>query len=227
MGSKNVMSQKNGKVSKCTENLQHFLFGAIRADDILVISNETLADQTYLTCSAEEAIVVPVTIFERNEFSAADSSDWFVASETSLGEKFAKTFGAKRFVVAAGKSFTGQTFVAVCASEALPMPWFVLVGYSSSSDDLIAFNASGCEFFFVTFSTIDFLFPWDETLGSYWYFAYATTETFFVPLPSFIFHFLGPSTENLVATIAFGSKLVVVAASTIDPIALRTKLSIY
>lgn len=53
--------------------LHEFLFGALWADDVLSVGDEALADEWCLALGADEAIVVPVTVFEWDETGAADT----------------------------------------------------------------------------------------------------------------------------------------------------------
>lgn len=61
---------------------------------------------------------------------------------------------------------------------------------------LIAFDTSGCVFLFITSSTIDLLFAWYKRFGANGCFAYATGETFFMPLSRLVFHFLCAYEKN-------------------------------
>ena len=49
------------------------LLGAIRAQDVLVVRDEALADHGDLAGGAGEAVVVPVPALERDEAGAADA----------------------------------------------------------------------------------------------------------------------------------------------------------
>ncbi len=55
------------------ENLHEFLFGAFWANNIVRVRDEAATNQRSFTGSANETVVVPVTIFERDEPSAADA----------------------------------------------------------------------------------------------------------------------------------------------------------
>lgn len=126
-------------LSGCGDKLQglHELgFGAIGTDDVLLIGDESATNQARSAVGAEEAIVVPVTVLERDELGASDTGDWFAAGRASFGKQLAEAFGAVRLVVARCEAFAGQRFRAVSAGEALPVPWFVLVGYAAAGDDL-------------------------------------------------------------------------------------------
>jgi len=57
--------------------LHELLLGAFRANDVFGISDKAPANQRCLAGGADKAIVVPVTIFERDESSATDSCNWF------------------------------------------------------------------------------------------------------------------------------------------------------
>ena len=49
------------------------LLGAVRADDLLVVRDEALADHGNFAGRADEAVVVPVPALERDESGAADA----------------------------------------------------------------------------------------------------------------------------------------------------------
>lgn len=49
------------------------LLGALGADDVVGVRDEAPADQGRLAGRADEAVVVPVTVLERDEASAADA----------------------------------------------------------------------------------------------------------------------------------------------------------
>lgn len=53
--------------------LHELLLGALGADDVLSVGNEALADERGTALRADEAVVVPVSVFERDEASAADT----------------------------------------------------------------------------------------------------------------------------------------------------------
>lgn len=145
---------------------------------------------------------MPVPVFEGDELGAADAGDWFAAGKAALGEEFPKAFCAVWLVITAGESGTSQAGLAVCAGEALSVPWLILVGYATTGDCLVTFDTASSVFFFVTLGTIDFLLPWNEALCSNGCLAHHATEAFLVPLPSLVFHLLGSSPEDLSTTIA-------------------------
>lgn len=51
--------------------LHEFLFSALRTDDVLGVRDEALADQRGAALRADEAVVVPVAVLERDEACAA------------------------------------------------------------------------------------------------------------------------------------------------------------
>lgn len=53
--------------------LHELLFGALGADDVLSVGDEALAHQRGLALRADEAVVVPVAVLERDEAGAADA----------------------------------------------------------------------------------------------------------------------------------------------------------
>lgn len=87
-------------------DLHQFLLGALRTDDVILIGDESTANQAGLANGTEEAIVVPVSVFERDELGATNSCDGFVASVATFGKQFAKAVGAVRLVVATGEAGT-------------------------------------------------------------------------------------------------------------------------
>ena len=54
-------------------NLKNARFGAFRAEDVGTVGDEAFTNQTDVASGALEAVVVPVTILERDEPSASDS----------------------------------------------------------------------------------------------------------------------------------------------------------
>lgn len=56
---------------------------------------------------AKEAIVVPMSVLERDEFRTANTGDRFATGETTFREQFAETIGTIRFVVATSETCTG------------------------------------------------------------------------------------------------------------------------
>lgn len=97
------------RCSKCWCNFLHqFLLGAFRTDDVLFVGNETATNQRRFADGADEAIVVPVTVLERDETGTADSGDWLDTGGASLGEKFPEALGTVGFLVAAGEALPGQ-----------------------------------------------------------------------------------------------------------------------
>ena len=53
--------------------LQQLLLGALRADDVVRVRDEAASDQRRLARGADEAVVVPVPVLERDESGATDS----------------------------------------------------------------------------------------------------------------------------------------------------------
>lgn len=98
---------------------------------------------------------MPVAIFKRDESSATNTlnvqgrlgkyqrlsdceltSDRFGACGAALGEQFSEAIGTVRFLVATSEALSSKWNLAMSASEALTMPWIVLVSYTAGCDDL-------------------------------------------------------------------------------------------
>lgn len=80
------------------------LFGAFGAQDVSPISDEPFAHQRVLAYGADEAVVVPVAVFERDESGSANAGDGSGARGAALGEEFAEAVGAVRLVVPRGET---------------------------------------------------------------------------------------------------------------------------
>jgi len=68
------------------EDLGQLLLGAVGAEDIRAVGDKALADQGVFAHGAHKAVVMPVSVFEGDEASAADSGDWLDAGCAPLGE---------------------------------------------------------------------------------------------------------------------------------------------
>lgn len=115
----------------------------------------------------------------------------------------------------------------MAAREAFPVPWFVLVRYSTASNYLVTFNATSRELFLVTSSAVDILFPGYEAFGTYGRLAHNAAETFLVPLSGLVFHFLRSCAEDVSASVTPSSELSVIAISAIDFLHFRSELLVH
>lgn len=61
------------RAGRVTAYLHELLLGAVGAHDVLIDHDEALADQRVLAVRADEAVVVPMPVLERDEASAADA----------------------------------------------------------------------------------------------------------------------------------------------------------
>lgn len=211
----------------CSVYLHDLLFGALRADDVLGVGDEALAHQRRLALRADEAVVVPVAVLERDEAGAADASDGLGAGRAALGEQFAEALGAVGLLVARREPLAGQRRIAVRAREALAVPRLVLVRDASLRDYIFALNASGGELVLVAAGAVDLLFARDEALRPDWVLAHYAAEALLVPLPRFVFHLLGASTEHLSAAITAAGELGIVAVAAVDLVELRAELLVH
>lgn len=137
--------------------LHQLLFGALRADDVLLVGDEAASDQRRFADGADKAIVVPVAILERDETRTADTGDWLGTGGASLREQLAEAVGAVWLLVAAREALAGERHLAVGAGEALAVPRFVLVRYAAAGDDLLTLDATGGVLLLVAAGAVDFL----------------------------------------------------------------------
>jgi len=207
--------------------LHELLLGTFRANYVFCVGDEASAHQRSFTCGADEAIVVPVTILERNESGAADSRDWFDARSAPLGEQLSETIATERFLVPRSETLSGQRSAAMAAREAFPVPRFVFVRHATASDYLSTLDTASRELFLVASGAVDFLFSGYKALGADWRAAHYAAETFLVPLSGLVLHLFRSCTEDVSASIASSSKLRVIAISAIDFFHFRSKLFIH
>lgn len=80
------------------------MLSTFRTDDVLIVGDEAAAHQAGLTGSAEEAIVMPMAVFEGDELGASNSGDGLVAGRATLGKQFSEAFGAEGLLVTTGEA---------------------------------------------------------------------------------------------------------------------------
>jgi len=167
---------------------------------------------------------MPVSPLKGNEPRSTNAGDGFGTSCTTFRKEFSKTLCAIRFVISGSKALTSQGFGAMSASEAFAMPGIVAVGYSTLSNNLVAFDTLCGKLVFVTLGTVDVMLLRNKRFGSDGVVAGAANEAFLVPLPRLVLHFLHACSENIATSITTRGKLSIVARSTVDPIGFGTKL---
>jgi len=84
------------------------LLGALRADDVLPVCDESLPNHAGLAGAADEAVVVPVSSLEGDESSSTNSSNRFATGSAPLREKFSKAISTVRFVVSGCEPLSSQ-----------------------------------------------------------------------------------------------------------------------
>lgn len=112
-------------------HLHELLLGAIGAKDVCPVGDEALAHQGALAHGTDEAIIVPVPIFEGDEAGATNAGDGLSASSAPLGKELSEAVSAIGLVIPGGKALAGQRSVTVGASEALPVPGLALVSHTT------------------------------------------------------------------------------------------------
>lgn len=111
--------------------------------------------------------------------------------------------------------------------EAFPVPRFVFICHSATSDNLVTLNAAGRELFLVASGAVNFLFPGYKALGADGRLAHNAAETFLVPLSGLVLHLFRSCAEYISTTVASSSELSVVAISAIDFLHFRSKLFVH
>jgi len=97
----------------CTVLLLHsishqLLLGALRADDVLTVCDESLPHHAGLAGAADEAVVVPVSPLEGDESGSTNPSNRFATGSAPLREKFSKAISTVRFVISGCESLPSQ-----------------------------------------------------------------------------------------------------------------------
>lgn len=215
---------ESGSVEARQVYLHELLLGALGTDDVLSVGDEALADERGLALRADEAVVVPVSVFERDEAGAADTCDGLGARSAALGEQFPEALGAVGLLVARSEPLAGERRVAVRAREALAVPWLVLVRHAALCDYLVTLDAAGGELVLVAAGAVDLLLARDEALRADRVLADNAAEALLVPLPGLVLHLLGSSTEHLAASIAAACELSVVTVTAVDLVELGAEL---
>lgn len=170
---------------------------------------------------------MPVPVFERDEAGATDASDGLGARSTTFRKQFAEAVRTIRLVIPGGEALAGQGSIAVGASEALSVPWVVLVGHTPGGDDLATLDASRGKLLLVAGGAVDLLVPGDEALGADGSLAHATAEALLVPLTGLVLHLLVACPEDLPTSVAARSELGIIARPTEDLVHLGAKLFVY
>lgn len=201
--------------------------GALGAEDVSTVRDETFAHQAGVARGALEAIVVPVAVLEGDETRATDTGDGFGTRSAAFGKQFAEAFGTVGFLVFGGEALSGQRLVAVGASETLTVPRVVLVGHTSSRYDLATFDTASGEFLFVTTAAVNILIARDERLGADGALADEAAEALLVPLSALVLHFLGTGTEDFGASVAASGVHRVVARAAEDLLGFGAELLVY
>lgn len=159
---------------------------------------------------------MPIAIFERNESRSTDSCDWPGARIATLGKQLPEAVSAVGFFVSRGEPLSSQASTAIGAAEALSMPGFVSVSYTTTGDDRIALDTPGREFFLVASSAINVVITRYKALGTNRVPAHAATEAFLVPLMPLIFHLLCSCSEDFTTAIATGGERGIVTIGAVN-----------
>lgn len=112
--------------------------GAVWADNILLVGDETFANQRLLAQRTQKALVVPVAVLEGDKLGAAAAltNDGCCAGRTALGEELGVASGAVGLLLLQCELLTGQRRVAVGAEETLLVIGRVFVRDTVGGDDI-------------------------------------------------------------------------------------------
>lgn len=170
---------------------------------------------------------MPVAVLEGNEPRTTYASNRLSTRRASLSKQLSKAVRAVRTLVPRREPLSRQRQVAVGAGEALAVPGLVLVCDATLVDDLVTLHTACSKLVLVAASAVDLLLARDEALGANRVLADHATETLLMPLPCFVLHFLGSSTEHLSAAIAAARELRVIAVAAVDLVELGPKLLVH
>ena len=159
---------------------------------------------------------MPVAVLKGDELSATQTSDWLGTATALLGEEVAEALSAVGLVLAGGELLPGQDLVAVGAGEAVTVPGGRLVGDTTLVDHPIALHAALCILLLITGYTHHFLLTGDETLVADWLLTHLTAEALLMPLLALVLILLHTCAEDVLASIAAGGEIVVVAVSAVQ-----------
>jgi len=200
------------------------LLGALRADDVLPVCDESLPNHAGLAGAADEAVVVPVSSLEGDESSSTNSSNRFATGSAPLREKFSKAISTVRFVVSGCEPLSSQRLLTMSTSEALPVPGIISVGDSTLGYHLAALNAFCSELFFVALRAVNIVLLGNEAFGPNRILASAAYEAFFVPLSGLVLHLLHSGLEHVSTSITASGELCIIAGTTVYSVSFGPKL---
>jgi hypothetical protein len=209
------------------ENLHELLLGAIGTEDIAFVGNETLANEWTSAHCADEAVIMPVAILERDKAGSSDACNRLSAGSAPLGEQFSIAVRTIGFLFSWCKPLSSKTTITVGTTEAFPMPWLITVCHTTRLNDLVTLDAPGGELLFIASCAVDIIIPWNERSCSNWVLAHHATEAFLMPLVTLIFHLLCSGSEDLGTSIAPWGKGSIVASGAVNLLSFRAKRFVY
>lgn len=98
-------SARGASCVRChSSKLHELLPSALGTQNLRTVGDEALAHQRVVAHSANEAVVVPVAVFERDEACSADAGDGLGTGGAPLGEELAEALGAVWLLVPRSES---------------------------------------------------------------------------------------------------------------------------
>lgn len=164
-----------------------------------------------------------MALLKRDELGSPKSSDGFRASAALLSKQISKALSAIWFVLTGCEFLTSQNFIAIATSEAITMPWSRFIRDSSFVNHAIAFHTALGVLLFVAWNANNLLVTRDETLIANWLLTDFAAEALFMPLLAFVLVLLHTSAKDVLAAIATGSKVVVMAISAVELLVLGSE----
>lgn len=189
---------------------------ALGAQDIVPVGEEAAAHQRAVTAVAHEAVAVPVALLKRDELGASQASDSLGALDALLGKQISEAVGAVRLVLAGRELLARQRLVAVGAGEAVLVPGGTLVRDAALVDHPLALQAALCKVLLVAGHTDHLLVSRDEALVADGLLAHRATEALLMPLLALVLKLLHTGLEDVGASIAASSKVVVMAIGAVQ-----------
>lgn len=194
----------------------HSRFTAVRAQNVVSVGKETLADERDRALLAVEMLIMPMAVFKGNVLRSSKTGDGLGALEALFGEKLSEAVCAVGLFLLGGEALSRQRLLTVSAREAVAVVRIVLVRHTTRRNHFFALGALGREELLIASDAVVVFVFRDEALRPQSLLAVVASEAILVPLLAFVLHLLGAWSEDFVASVASGGEFVGVAVAAVD-----------